>query len=290
MVNPVSSGADGPNPLVEQSQLGRKVTVVAASLVVAVLVSFVLALIETQLRFSLFGLYVLFIIPLGAFVAGMAAAGGYYFAARQLDIRPAGLLGLSLPALLGVVVYVLTHYLIYRRVGGGGGFLDFYQARLVNTQYGINSGSGRTVGGFGYLLALLEVVGTAAGSWGASALLAAKPYCDDCGRYLDDTGRDHAWFESREDHLAASQAVMGALGAGNESAAWSVLNSIAEPGRRRRAFQTSLERWGCPSCRRSWFTFKNGEAKGNNWSTTFEHFGRLESFAPQHQGNSSPGS
>lgn len=254
--------------VVSSSERGRVAAMVAVGLLWAVVLAWILSFIETRWEVSLFGLYVWFIIPVGALGCGAAAAAGYYAMCRLLDIKPGVGTGVALPLVIALVVYAMTNYFNYRYLAPSGlSFLDFYRDVLVNARYALTSSSdGSTVGAFGYGLAALEVLGAAGGSWLAANSLSDRHYCEGCGRYLDRDGIESVWIDEPATNDWACRGVSQALDAGDEAGARSVMAQVPEPKRRHRHFQLSLADWSCPSCHRRWLQAVGKRRKGNNWA------------------------
>lgn len=171
----------------------KHVLVLAAMLITSTIVAVGNVILAKLTGFDFFGLTFWFIIPAGAILAGMAAAGGGILAARLLNH---GLTKIDAFMMVGVsaATMVLYYYLDYytlvlddgRRARDLIGFWDYVDLVLTSSHMRIGRGARDIgqVGAMGYWLAGLEFIGFMAGGFSAFALAARMPRCTDCGAYL----------------------------------------------------------------------------------------------------------
>jgi len=180
----------------------------AAAMVLAI-VSFALTMglvigIQRLTDVNLFSLMLWGIIPAGAFLMGFLAASGYYFGAVKLDLKPTKKIAVGMLIVAALVQFSLYYWQYTMATTEDGQaishFLSFprYTAwALTNAKYGLvvygyrpgGADGGLQVGGFGYLIALLQFLALAVGGLGVYAILVDKPYCDSCKKFLEPVGR-----------------------------------------------------------------------------------------------------
>ncbi len=154
-----------------------------------------LALIEVYSGYAFYSQMVIFIVPVGAIISGVGAAGGYYVGAIILDAKPTAKILFNMVA-ISIVSYFLLHYAVYLLLEIGGvhlsyimDFFTYLDKRITDSSITISVGhASRDMGGLGsmgYAYAALQVVGFAFGGVMVYLFLKNKTYCDICGRYYD---------------------------------------------------------------------------------------------------------
>lgn len=144
-----------------------------------------------SLGFNLMGLYWLFIVPVGAFLVGMASGVGYAVMSKWTNYRAGGI---DLLFVLGVslATYGASHYVTYRHVLSVNGlttdqvsFVDYMKLTTETAEMADQHGKdGWTVGKFGYVLLLLEAVGFCGGAAIPLLVVSQNAYCEACGRFM----------------------------------------------------------------------------------------------------------
>jgi hypothetical protein len=138
-----------------------------------------------------------FIIPVGAILTGMVAASGYYFAAVGLHRRPDSTLLLN-SALIGLGTFFVIRYLVYLtlRFDDGSpvsalvGFFEYYQVAIeqksmsIGTRGRLDMASTGALGGWGYAVEGIQLLGFLVGGVAVYGFLQDRPYCPNCGRYV----------------------------------------------------------------------------------------------------------
>jgi hypothetical protein len=163
---------------------------------------------QTKGEFTIMGLYGYGILPLGAFLVGIFAASGYAGVAKMLGIRIRRGLLWGVAGLM-VLSYFAMHYIEFRAAGplvrrGSNqpiGFFTYYDAttrsmrftsrfnrpKSTPVPFGRQQEEDSSLGGWGYGLRLLEILGFVGGGLVLPAALRGKRYCDLCERYYKTT-------------------------------------------------------------------------------------------------------
>ncbi len=142
--------------------------------------------------FNLMGLYMLWIIPVGALLVGVAAGSGYGLGSWWTGVRISRNL-LLLVLLLQIAAYFAAQYIDYlhllSQIGPEGedpGFLTFFDWSTRQIQFKGESDSdyGDPLGTWGYAFRALELGGFVLGGLVVPLALKAKPYCEQCQVYM----------------------------------------------------------------------------------------------------------
>jgi hypothetical protein len=136
------------------------------------------------------GVYLNYIIPIGAIGVGLAAGSGYGLASWLRGIKIIKRL-LYVVAGLQVGTYFLAQYVEYRNLapcyedGTPLGALEYYDVVARSFAWNQTNGSaGEPLGLLGYFFRLLEVAGFTLGGLIVPAIMLAKPYCSRCQVYM----------------------------------------------------------------------------------------------------------
>jgi hypothetical protein len=161
----------------------------ATSVVTAILVT----VINNLTGFSLFTFSLWFIIPVGAIFCGGVAASGYYVASFLLHQRPTKLLLLQM-AVITALTQLLIYYLEYATFDVDGvpasqlvSFTEYMDISLTRAHYSIGRAAQidtGEIGDTGYWLALLQFIGFMLGGVFLYFYLAARPFCERCGKFF----------------------------------------------------------------------------------------------------------
>jgi hypothetical protein len=167
---------------------------------------------------NLFSLMWWGVIPLGAFITGLLAASGYYYAATKLNVKPSRSVagGMLIVAALFQVVFYYTQYAMTVTEDGQAiaslvSFPRFVGYTLSHAKYGLTiygyqlggADGGLEVGFMGYIVALLQFLALAAGGLGVYAILASKPYCEGCTKFLRSHSKAHKSFHGDAETFTA---------------------------------------------------------------------------------------
>jgi hypothetical protein len=198
-----------------QSSPARRATVVAFGLATTIAVGAALGAVELYTGFALYSFVFFFVIPVGAILAGFAAASGYYFGLTLLNDKPVGNVVVNM-VLAAVSAYLAAHYVPYFVLEIDGilvrEFISFPEyldisIRSASMSFGVR---GHAIGEtgemrplWGYLYAALQVGGFAAGGFAVFGFLLGRPYCEGCGKYFRKLGKQ-ARYTSDADVLVAN--------------------------------------------------------------------------------------
>lgn len=147
------------------------------------------------LGFNLLSLSVWFVVPAGAFAGGMAAASGYYAAARITQTMPSRTLLVNMVA-IGLSAWVLNRWLSYimmtfedgTRIADVIGFWTYFQVSIESTQLTIGRAGSTGVttgelGALGYVREFLQIAGFSLGGFATYIFLSDVEACQSCRKY-----------------------------------------------------------------------------------------------------------
>ena len=164
----------------------------------ALTIGFVLGL-QQLVGLNLFSFMWWFVIPLGAFVTGLLAASGYYVGAVKLNVKPTRIVAIGTMVIAALIQGVLyySQYAMAKTEDGQpiSNFVDFPRFigwTLTHAKYGLivygyqpgGADGGMEAGFLGYVVAVLQFLALVAGGLAVYAVLADKPYCDGCSKFL----------------------------------------------------------------------------------------------------------
>jgi hypothetical protein len=179
--DPISRGA---------GELAVSVLALAVGAAVVALIWFI----HEQVNYPFFAQTVWFVIPIGAFLCGMAAGAGFFLGIRVFNVRP-GTLTYAVAGLSGLAGYVLIFGLSWWFSEFQGvkardvvGFPQFLQATVENQRVQFRHGGPIDLGKWGYGRFAINLAGFAMGVMGMVAIASGKAYCSRCGRYLTTVG------------------------------------------------------------------------------------------------------
>ncbi|MEM7412744.1 MAG: hypothetical protein AAF430_21105 [Myxococcota bacterium] len=148
--------------------------------------------------FQVMGWYWLYAVPVGAILVGAIASSGYALGSWWSGVKISGGL-LAAIVVLQTGAYFAGQYLEFRMLelvwedGSQVSFWAYFD--LLTRSYAFNEDDGSAgfaLGGYGYVLRVLEVVGFAGASLFGPIALRDKPYCEPCALYMRD--RQSLWF------------------------------------------------------------------------------------------------
>jgi hypothetical protein len=209
----------------------------------------------------------------------MVAATGYYVGARLVGARPSGWLALNM-VVLSAGTFFLIHYLTYRASEVNGvpvsqlvGFWEYLDELIRNTVIrrarGGNNGPGEPVGAWGYPLAALKVLGFACGGLAVWGILAARPYCRPCGRFLTKVGTRTRYHADAGQAATVAEQVAGAFDAADADRLQPALDAHAGIGEAKAGkceLRTAFEVWRCRGCGAGEVSFKLEKKSDNAWA------------------------
>lgn len=179
----------------------------------ACITAIILASLELYTGMAFYSFTFLFIIPVGAIGAGICASSGYYLGAKVFNEKPAGGIAINMIA-ASVGTYLMVNYISYYFMEYDGerikDFITFW--KYLDTIIKETSLSfyikGRSIGSigkvgptYGYIYAILQVVGFALGGLALYLSLVESPYCKNCSKYMKKADTQER-FTSDSDKLA----------------------------------------------------------------------------------------
>lgn len=141
------------------------------------------------------GFYLNRVIPLGALLVGIVAGSGYGLGALWSQVRLRRL-ALALIVALQLTAWAATYVFAWWRAApvyaDGGSPVDlvsWFDAITQGMQWrSERGGTSDVLGAWGYLVRFGELVGFGAGGLLVPGAMAARPYCEECQRYLEAQG------------------------------------------------------------------------------------------------------
>jgi hypothetical protein len=262
---------------VSTKRAGEDLLVACCGLVTCVITALILWWLEQRFGFSFYSWTFWFVIPAGALLSGFAGAIGYYAGSLFFGHRPTRLLLLNI-VIASVATFFLIHYLSYatlqidgKKVRDSISFWRYLDIAIRSTSMEVRIreaklGTTSELGGFGYAVAGLQVLGFALGGLGVYGYLMAQPYCDKCSRYLSGKGKQIRYTGDGDGLRSSAAGVLEDLRKG----------AIASAIERQRAFGTSTHQKGnnlrsvfearyCKKCGQHWFKFDVETNAGDNW-------------------------
>ena len=251
----------------------------ACGLITSLLTGVLLWFVTVRFHFAFHKVTLWFIVPIGAFLSGWAAASGYYLGYQMYQRRPGKLLLPNvLAASLGTLL--LIHYLTYLTVRAALGklgdtmsFLSFLDISVRSTTVrlmGLTPPS-PTLGHFGYITTAIEVLGFAVGGLAVYSYLRSEVYCVRCSWRMKLKGKQVRYTKQSEDLLVATADVTAALKAGNVAGAIERHTACGSFAR----FPNSIIRsvcslYACRHCGRNTAEFALQRRQGEQWHSLRE--------------------
>jgi hypothetical protein len=175
----------------KQVRADKQLIIAAMGMASAAITGGILGLIDASTGFALYSLILFFIVPVGAFVAGIAAASGYYFGSTLFHQKPAGGVAINM-VLVTIGAYLIAHYIPYNSLVVEGisikdriSFFQYLDLSIRHTTLSIKGHATGELGAvFGYLYAAIQLIGFAFGGFCVFACLLGLPFCERCSRYL----------------------------------------------------------------------------------------------------------
>lgn len=233
--------------------------------------------VEARFGFALYTWMFWFVIPVGALLAGFAGASGYLAGSWFFGHRPTRLLLLNI-VLASVATFFLIHYLSYstlqiegRQVSDYVPFIQYLDIAVRSTSMEfrlrtVSVGSTGELGTFGYLVALLQVAGFAAGGFGVYGYLLSKPYCEKCSRYLSAKGQQVRYTGDADSLKAAAAQVLELLASGAVASAITQHGAFGGSAQKKNDhLRSAFHVRHCRKCGQHWVRFSVEKRTGNDW-------------------------
>jgi len=243
------------------------------SLVTAVILWWV----ELRFGFAFYSWMFWFIVPVGALLSGFAGASGYYAGARIFNHRPTPLLLLNV-LLASVGTFFAIHYLSYITLEIDGKSVSDYVSfgqyldiaiRSTSMEFRFRAtevGATGELGGLGYGVAILQILGFAAGGVAVYGYLVSIPYCERCARYFSAKGKQTRYTADAEGLQASTLQVFSAFGEGAVSGAVEKHRTFGNPKcQKGNHLRSVIEVRHCKKCGQHWVKFLVEKQSGNDW-------------------------
>lgn len=261
--------------------LGRTVQdliVTGFGIVTSSLTALILALVETKLGFAFYSFMWWLVIPVGALLSGFAAASGYYFGAKVFNHRPTRLMLFNMIS-VAVTTYFLLNYLNYSFMEVKGQpvseLIPFsqYMDVVLNHQSmefrirGAKLGETGELGSFGYVTAVLQVLGFAVGGLCVYGHLRSAPFCGACGKYFKKQSSVTRYTNDGDQLKGLYSGLIAELQAGNSVAASQLISGFGATKQNVKDMKLSaeLKLWKCASCPQEFFESSVNQWNGKDW-------------------------
>ena len=256
--------------------LGQNTAPTVFGLITSLITALLLAELDTRLHFALYAWTFWFVIPIGAIFSGAAASSGYYVGALVSQRRPTRLILVNI-LLVAIATYFVIAFLRYQFIEIKGvplsrliGFRSFLDLSITSQTISVQGTRlpSPAVGMFGYLLALLQILGFALGGFLVFGLLLARGYCRQCGRYLSSPIEVSGYGPIEADLMATYEQVRRFVAAGSTMSAVSLVRALPKEELH---FQIRLSSARCATCAREYFDTAFLASRGRGWVTRVRH-------------------
>lgn len=235
--------------------LSKEVVTTLAGIAAAVSMVAINIVAQRVLDLDFLGLTYAFILPAGAILGGLGAAGGYYVAARLTSTLPSRRMLFEMLA-IGVSTWLLMHWVDYATMRFANGtllrdavpFTDYLRLRTEHLQLTIESAGGThptttpELGLLGYGHELVQIAGFVAGGFIMWTALKRREACTACSRYAHTLSLlQRSPSATFDDVLRRANIQLDGLA-----------QRIARVAGAKRLVGLNLSIATCPSCRRSW--------------------------------------
>jgi len=222
-----------------------------------------------------------FVIPTGALLSGFAGASGYFFGSWFFGHRPTRLLLLNV-VLASLATFFTVHYLSYITLNIDGkqvsDYISFSRYLDIETRSmamevrlgrgAVKAGSTGELGGFGYVIALLQVIGFSVGGVAVWGYLESKPYCEHCSRYLSAKGKQVRYTGDPEGLKAVTAQIFDHIKTDAIAAAIEQQRTFGNQRHQKDDHLRSVfEIRHCKKCGRHWAQFSIEKRSGDGWKT-----------------------
>jgi hypothetical protein len=259
------------------SRTGEDLLVSLCGFATSLLTALILWSVEFRLGFAFYTWMFWFVVPVGALLAGLAAASGYYAGARIFNHRPTPVLLLNILA-ASVATFFAIHLLSYltlqvegRAVRDLVSFWRYLDISIRSTamEFRVHArevGTTGELGVLGYGVALLQILGFAAGGFAVYGYLVSVPYCERCARYFAAKGRQIRYTGDVQGLQASTAQVLGAFRDGAITAALAAHQAFGSPKLQKgNSLRSMIEVRHCRKCGQHWARFVVERRSGNNW-------------------------
>lgn len=259
------------------SAVRQDLTVAAFGASTSFVTAIILAVIEIEFGFSIYSFMYWFVIPAGAICSGIAAASGYYAGAKYFNHRPTRVLLLNM-VFISVTTFFLIHYMNYYSLVVDGrpvrelvDFAQYLNIVLSHTAVRFRVARGPVsgpveLGSWGYLYAVLQIVGFAVGGVAVYVYLTGLPYCKRCSKYL--VGKHtQARYTADADQVSQIANLMRqcALAGRLQDAVTAHATSGSETVGKNPTLRSQVEIKRCKDCDQHWMKFTVSRWAKDEW-------------------------
>lgn len=236
----------------------RALTVGVLAVALGLPIALVIAGFEIATDVGLFELSVAVVIPLGAIGCGVVAAAGFYAFLRSFHVRPSGVI-LAVPPVTAVTTLLASRWLVFRGSDVSG------DQTYVET---LTSWATAGLGGWGYGVVVLELIGFAMAGWFVAAFVLKLTWCERCHRFPKLLGREIRYFDEPTLFEASANRLVDILERGGPAEAY--VYAVAEkPVVKRRSeadFRLTTEHFECKKCGTLHTVISTDRMVSSNWS------------------------
>lgn len=266
-----------------QVRTDKQLMIAAMGIGSAALTGGVLGLIEAWTGFALYSLMFWFIVPVGAFLAGFGAASGYYFGAKVFHQKPAGGIAVNM-VLASISTYLFVHYIPYYLMEIDGvrvkDAISFWNYLDLDIRYTSLSFKGQSTGElgstFGYIYAVIQLIGFSIGGFAVFRLLLAAPFCEKCSKYLSKTNTQERYASEGEVLSEKIQTFIEMLNGKKYVKALEFhADQMGVSESSGNHLRTRITIHKCKTCGINHFDFETSRLEGNNWKDITEARMRL---------------
>jgi hypothetical protein len=259
----------------------NSLNVAMLGLITSVAVAFGVAFLQNSTDFNLFSYFFWFIVPVGAFACGLAAASGYALGAIIFQTR-ANLWLFLLMLVITALTQILIYYFEYSSAKFTNGqsvsqsldFWEYLNRMLTETHYQVGRRGRDTgeVGNFGYVLAGLQFVAFVIGSLAVFVWLLTKPYCATCQKYYRKLAKTEKMFPDEDSYAAYHKALFAKpIGSPEFKEDLKAEKNLPLAEQQKGAIELSLILLGCPKCKGQQIESELQVFDGNDWEHKASH-------------------
>jgi hypothetical protein len=256
-------------------QTSKNLLVGLCGFATSILTAFILWWVEVQFGFAFYTWMFWFVIPIGALLSGFAGASGYYFGSLYFGHRPTRRLLLNI-IVASISTFFLVYYLSYitlkiegKSVSDYISFIKYIDITVRSMEYrfrGSEVGSTGELGKFGYIVALLQIVGFAVGGFAVYSYLVSKPYCEKCSQYLSGKGKRLRYTGNTEEMQAATAKIVGNINNGDIASAIDLHKTFGNSTPQKDDYlRLILELRHCEKCSQHWVRFSAEKYSSKDW-------------------------
>lgn len=266
-----------PSPDTSSRRTGEDLLVGLCGFVTSLVTAVILWWVELGFGFAFYSWMFWFIVPVGALLSGFAGASGYYAGARIFNHRPTPLLLLNV-LLASVGIFFTIHYLSYITLEIEGKAISDYvpfgqyldiAVRSTSMAFRFRAteiGATGELGGLGYGVAILQILGFAVGGLAVYGYLVSVPYCERCSRYFSRKGRQTRYTGDADGLQASTVQVFSDFGDGAVASAIEKHRTFGNPKfQKGNHLRSVIEVRHCKRCGQHWVKYVVEKQSGNDW-------------------------